>query len=126
MAFSHTEAGMLCLSVPSLLHALHKALVGLPQLLRPLLGRGGIAGNLREIRRIPGGGVWHLAIRKPVCSACPSQAYFMLSTKRLWASLSSSAFSSGAVGLQCAHAPVSLEALNFCLSALRMGGKNSM
>ena len=29
----------------------------------------------------------------------------------------SSAFSSGAVGLQCAHAPVSLEALNFCLSA---------
>ena len=44
----------------------------------------------------------------------------------LYAARNSSAFSSGAVGLQCAQAPVSLEALNFCLSAARMGGKNSI
>ena len=32
----------------------------------------------------------------------------------------------GQVGLQFAHAPVSLEALNFCFSAERIGGKNLM
>lgn len=47
---------------------------------------------------------------------------FIFCKNFLCAARSSSAFSSGHVGLQAAQAPVSLEALNFCLSALRIGG----
>ena len=47
---------------------------------------------------------------------------FHIFKNRLYASLSSAAVSSGPVGLQCAHAPVSLDALYFIFSALRIGG----
>ena len=61
--------------------------------------------------------------KKPVTSKVTGFWHIVyLFIKRSYASRSSTAVSSGQVGLQCAQAPVSLEALNLTLSAERIGG----
>ena len=59
---------------------------------------------------------------EPKLSPPPLFRYIYLFRKRSYAARSSLEVSSGQVGLQCAQAPVSLDALYLILVALRIGG----
>ena len=60
-------------------------------------------------------------LAKPTLSFLSKATYLPEAINFATAARSSSAIASGAVGLQCAHTPVSEDAMNCCLSAERMG-----